>query len=52
MLPEYQLQIIKYNNSTLGKNKKPTPNLDNKRKYKLHYHNLKLGFRAIERAIK
>ena len=32
---------MKHNNFSLGKNKNPIPNLDNKRNYKLHDHNLK-----------
>ena len=42
MLSKNQLQIIKDNNFSLGKNKKPISKLSNKRKYKLHYQNVKL----------
>ena len=42
MLPDYQLQITEDKNIFLGKNKKLIPNIDNKRKYKLHYQYLKL----------
>ena len=45
MLSKYKLQIIEDNNFSLGKNKKLFPNLRIKRKYKLHYQNLKLYFR-------
>ena len=38
----YQLEIIEDHNFSVDKNKKDTRNLDNKRKYKLHYLNLKL----------
>ena len=41
MLPKYQLEVIG-DNFSLGKNKKLISNLGNKRKYKLHYQNLKL----------
>ena len=41
-MSNYQLQIIKCNNFSLAKNEKFIPNLGNKRKYKLHYQNLKL----------
>ena len=37
ILSEYQLQIIEYNNAPLDKKKKAITNLDNKKKYKLHY---------------
>ena len=37
---EKPLQIIKYNNFSLGKNKKLIFNLGSKRKYKLHSQNL------------
>ena len=39
---DYQLQIIEDNNFSHGKNKKLLPNLNHKRKYKLHYQNLQL----------
>ena len=42
MLPEYQLQIIQDKMFSLDKNKKIILNLDNKRKYKIYYQNLKL----------
>ena len=42
MLSKNQLQIIKDNNFSLGKNKKPISKLSNKKKYKLHYQNVKL----------
>ena len=41
IMSNYQLQIIEHINVYFGKNKKLIPNLDNKRKYKLHYQNLK-----------
>ena len=44
MLPEYQLQIKEDN---YGKNKNLVPNKDSKRKYILHYQNLK--FYRIEK---
>ena len=40
-MSNYPLHIIKDNNFSLGKNEKFIPNLSNKRKYKLHYQNLK-----------
>ena len=40
MLSKYQLQIKIENNFSPGKNKELIPNLDNKRKYKLHYKTL------------
>ena len=43
MLSDHQLQIIKHNTLSFGINKKPIPNLNNKRKYKLHYQNLKIS---------
>ena len=48
MLSECQLQIIEGNNFSFGKNKKRIPNLDTKRKYKLHYQklNFSLKFRV------
>ena len=48
MLSEYQLQITEGNNFSFGKNKKRIPNLDTKRKYKLHYQklNFSLKFRV------
>ena len=42
ILCKYQLKIIEDNNFSLGKNRKLIPNRSNKRKYKLHYQNLKL----------
>ena len=42
ILSDYQLKIIEDNNLSFGKNKKLIPNLDNKRKCKLRYQNLKL----------
>ena len=42
MLPEYQLQFVKDDNFSLGKNKSLIPNLGNKGNHKLHYKNLKL----------
>ena len=41
MLSKYKLQIIEGNSFSLGKNKKLFSNLRIKRKYKLHYQNLK-----------
>ena len=38
----YQLEIIEDHNFSVDKKKKDTPNLDNKRRYKLRYLNLKL----------
>ena len=40
-MSKYQLEVIG-DNFSLGKNKKLISNLGNKRKYKLHYQNLKL----------
>ena len=44
MLSHYKSQIIGDNNFSLGYNKEFIPNLGNKRKYKLHYQNMKLYF--------
>ena len=44
MLSKCQLQIIEDNNFSFGKIKKLILNLGNKRKYKLHYQNLKLYY--------
>ena len=41
----YQIQITEHNNISLGKNKKLLPNLENNRKYKLHYQNMKILFK-------
>ena len=37
MVSKYQLQNIEDNNFSGGETKTRLPNLDNKRKYKLHY---------------
>ena len=42
MLSEYQIKIIEDNKFSLAKTKKLIPNLGNKRKYQLHYQNLKI----------
>lgn len=42
MLLCYQLQIIEDNSTFSGKNKKLIPNLDDKRKYKFNYQDMKL----------
>ena len=45
MLFDCPLQIIEDNNFFLGKNEKIILGLGNKRKYKLHYQDLKVYFK-------